>query len=563
MAGAVSLGLATWWFFSPIPPPRWTGTTQITHDGLRKCCIVTDGSRIYFDQFLSGGPVLRQVSAAGGEGSVISTQIRDPVILDISPDHSQLLIRTDDDKDTAFWILPLPAGSPRPLGNLVGRSARWSPDGRQLVFIRGSDLYLANADGSEPQLLKSVKGFPASNSAPTSYPYFSPDGGRVRFTVTWPGSLWEINANGSNMHQLLAGLHNTADNCCGRWMPDGRYFVFWSDAAGLGNIFALRESGGLFRRASAVPAPLTTGPMWFSFDNVLPSTDGRKLSCKSARTAANSSATMQAPSNLFLSFRVFRLRGRRFRGTASGSAYSTVPDGTLWRSRVDGSERLQLTFATTDAGSALPNWSPDGTRIAYRAWLSGKPGKIYLIPAQGGSQEELLPEDVEEEDPTWSADGTRLAFARDSHGGNPDIQIVDFKTRQAFSLPGSKGLAGPRWSPDGRYLAAETIDNKKLMLYDFKTQKWSDWVTDPDFLAYPSWTRDSRYVYYDHLNADHPSCRRVMVGVNHPEDIFSLQGLRRYGDSGGTWAGQAPDDSRLFTRDLSTNDIYALDVDFP
>ena len=94
VAGAVSLGLAAWWFFSPIPPPRWVGTTQITHDGLRKCCIVTDGSRIYFDQFLNGSPVLMQVSAAGGESSVISTQIRDPLILDISPDHSELLIRT-------------------------------------------------------------------------------------------------------------------------------------------------------------------------------------------------------------------------------------------------------------------------------------------------------------------------------------------------------------------------------------------------------------------------------------------------------------------------------------
>ena len=175
-----------------------------------------------------------------------------------------------------------------------------------------------------------------------------------------------------------------------------------------------------------------------------------------------------------------------------------------------------------------------------------------------------MPEDVEEDDPTWSADGTRLAFGRDSHGGNRDIQIVDLKTRQASTLPGSKGLFSPRWSPDGRYLAALSIDSKKLVLYDFKTQKWSDWVTDPDRLAYPSWTGDSRYVYYDHLNADHPSCRRVMVGVNHPEDIFSLQGLQRYGgDSWDAWAGQAPDNSRLFTRDLSTKDIYALDVDFP
>ena len=201
--------------------------------------------------------------------------------------------------------------------------------------------------------------------------------------------------------------------------------------------------------------------------------------------------------------------------------------------------------------------------------MPGKLGKIFLISAQGGSPEELLPEDVEERDPTWSADGTQLAFSRGSYGvrlglASTDIQIVDMKTRQASALPGSKGLWSPRWSPDGRYLAAMTLDHEKLVLYDFRTQKWFDWVIEPYGLGYQNWSGDSRYVYYDRYDVhDNVSCRRVMVGVNHPEDVFSLQGLRHFGDSWGTWAGLAPDNSRLFTRDLSTQEIYALDVDFP
>ena len=263
--------------------------------------------------------------------------------------------------------MPLPAGSPRRLGNLVGRFARWSPDGRQLVFIKGPDLYLAKSDGSEPQLLKSVKGLPGSNQvgSGSSYPYFSPDGARIRFTVTWPGSLWEINANGSNLHQLLAGWHNTADNCCGRWMPDGRYFVFWSDSAGLGNIFALRESGGLFRRASAVPTQLTTGAMRFDYDNILPSTDGRKLFVQVGQKNRSEFVRYDAGSKQFVPF----LPGvsatwATFSRDGKWIAYSTVPDGNLWRSRVDGSERLQLTFKTTDLAACriaelVPRWNAD------------------------------------------------------------------------------------------------------------------------------------------------------------------------------------------------------------
>jgi hypothetical protein len=42
-----------------------------------------------------------------------------------------------------------------------------------------------------------------------------------------------------------------------------------------------------------------------------------------------------------------------------------------------------------------------------------------------------------------------------------------------------------------------------------------------------------------------------------------LNGIHRYFGTWGSWSGMAPDDSRLFVRDASTQDIYALDVDLP
>ena len=57
-----------------------------------------------------------------------------------------------------LWVLPLPTGSPRHLSNIVAHWGVWSPDGRQLAFAKGSDIFLANADGTNARKLVTVSG---------------------------------------------------------------------------------------------------------------------------------------------------------------------------------------------------------------------------------------------------------------------------------------------------------------------------------------------------------------------------------------------------------------------
>jgi dipeptidyl aminopeptidase/acylaminoacyl peptidase len=57
--------------------------------------------------------------------------------------------------------------------------------------------------------------------------------------------------------------------------------------------------------------------------------------------------------------------------------YSTYPDFNLWRSKLDGSERLQLTFAPTNAHEA--RWSPDGKLIVF----TDVPRRLFIVSADG------------------------------------------------------------------------------------------------------------------------------------------------------------------------------------
>jgi Tol biopolymer transport system component len=154
--------------------------------------------------------------------------------------------------------------------------------------------------------------------------------------------------------------------------------------------------------------------------------------------------------------------------------YTQYPEGNLWRSRVDGKERVQLTSGGLYA--FRPRWSPDGMHIVFFGRYPHHPWKLYLVSANGGIPTQLISDDGNEGDPTWSADGKNLAFGRlpwiPGAPEQPLLYILDLSSRQATLLPGSEGLFSPRWSPSGRYIAVLNADSTKLMLYDFQTNSW-------------------------------------------------------------------------------------------
>lgn len=247
-------------------------------------------------------------------------------------------------------------------------------------------------------------------------------------------------------------------------------------------------------------------------------------------------------------------------------AYVSYPDDTLWRSRPDGSERLQLTYPPQRA--ATPHWSPDGKMIAFSAAKPGKPWKVVVISPDGGTPESLTSKETPETDPTWSPDGATLAFSSNDnlHPENMFVQLIGLKNRQLSFLPASEPVFGPRWSPDGRFIAVISSDNSRLLLLDVKTQKLRTLGTGLGFIGYLARSPDGSYVYFDTIQTPNPGYYRVRIKDAKLDRLIDLKGVRTFPEQFGgvgSWTGLGPGETPLFVRDISTQEIYALDLQLP
>jgi Tol biopolymer transport system component len=426
-----------------------------------------------------------------------------------------------------------------------------------IVYADGQGLMIAKSDGTEPHKITATP-----NQAQIFDLVWSPDGQAIRFRVGdvmgVQGSLWEVSANGANLHPLFPGWHTPPQECCGRWTADGRYFVFQSGI----NIWARAEKGNWFGKASGQPVQLTTGPM--AFLSPLPSKDGKKLFVVGA-LAHGELARYDTKSAAFVPFLSgISADSVSFSRDGQWVTYVSFPEETLWRSKVDGSEKIQLSYAPLTA--VLPSYSPDGKQIAFFGNLPGAKTKLYMVSSMGGTPRELLPgEPGAQQDPTWSPDGTKIAFGGESSDTNASVRILDVKTGQISTLPDLKGLYSPQWSPDGRYLLAMPSDSHSLMLFDFATQKWDELAKIS--AGFPRWSRNSDYIYFLHLRrrevpVDQAGVMRVRVRDRKVEMVASLKNFRQTGYYG-TWLGVAPDDSPVLLRDTGTQEIYSLGFQNP
>jgi Tol biopolymer transport system component len=556
-AAIVALGAFVMWrtVVQNSAAPRVLRFTRLTNDGqVKGGPLATDGSRIYINETLPGPRhIVVQVSVHGGETVPLVGQLKQPSVFDVSADGTELLLGDDEGHGFSLWVQPVAGGSPRRIGSTFGHEASFGRGPEDVIYETGHDVYSVHRDGSESRKL-----LDAGNVAFSLQ--YSPDARVFRFSTfdlqVDDMFIMESASDGSKLRKTFQG-------CCGKWTSDGRYYVFQNRNNGRLDLWTLPEKRWFWRRREEEKATqLTAGPLDFQYP--LPGKDNKQIFAIGTSHRAELVRYDRHTAQFLPYLSGISAQELAFSRDGLWVAYASFPDGALWRSKVDGSEKRQLTFPPLRVFS--PSWSPDGKQIAFSADRPSTARNVYTISGEGGTPKRVLPSEQGQSDVDWSPDGNVVVFGT-LFVTNAPIYTLDLRSQTVSVLPGSFEHYGPKWSPDGRFIAAIASGPLgKLMLYEVSTQQWSEVSSFP--VGCPIWSHDGKYVYFQYSrklgqNA-YDSIARFRLADRKVENVVDLQEVGRL--TAGTfvgWFGLAPDDSPLFARDISVQEIYAIEMQWP
>lgn len=538
-AGVAALVLAvSLWLFSSPDVPTVNSIVQLTNDGQPKNgLLAADSARVYFNEGNFGSYRISQVSVQGGQTAELPTNFVNVVIGGITSGGSSLLVFTGAPfaPRRSMWSLPIPAGDPRHLGNAEVSGATLFPDDRLLYWI-DADAYVADKDGMNA---RKRPPFPKHSSRGA----ISPDGQKVAFQRYGEGRSWTIDVSpieGTDVRTLLSsGPNLPSDICCISWSPKGEYVLFIGETGGRDDLWAV-NAGHRFLNGMPKPTQLTNGPI--SYDGYTVGRDGKHIFAVGSLRRGELVRYDQQAHTYSAYVGGISAIDPTFSRDGKWMAYLAYPDHTIWRSRPDGSDRLQLTFSPQLV--VFARMSPDGSQVAF----SDDEANCFIVDRDGGTPRKV----GQGAAPDWSPDGKLLAMTKPTTNFYSST-ILDLRSGKTSELSDSEGTIGP-WFTSQNTLVAASQDQNRFRHFDLRSGKWSDLITSED--KFVNWvvSPDGKYFFYSTGGKD-PRVFRMRLADRSIEEISHLNQIRTVED---TKLNVTPENSPLLTRDVGTQEVYSI-----
>ena len=145
--------------------------------------------------------------------------------------------------------------------------------------------------------------------------------------------------------------------------------------------------------------------------------------------------------------------------------------------------------------------------------------------------------------------------------GSRTLQIINLSTHRIDEIPNSSDLFSPRWSPDGRWVVALTLDQKVVMLYDVEHRHWQRLASTS--AADPVWSVDSKAIYIHAFLADREPILRIEVPTGIVQTVADLGNFHDGEAANYFFGGMTPNGEPFVQPRVGTGNLYTIDLTRP